>query len=66
MSTDQFVNWEMAIALPSAPCQAFDLILKTGYTYKVNKEIDGLEKIRFNFNTGKALDGELPTLEQAL
>lgn len=57
--------------MPRAPCQcknnfltfiAFDLVLKTGYTYKVNEAIEGVEKIRFDFNKNEKIKGDFVSM----
>ena len=55
MNHDQYVMWNLDIVLPRAPCAAFDVILKTGYTYRVNKEIEGLDKVCIDGKTRATL-----------
>jgi hypothetical protein len=44
----EYVTLDIDMVFPQAPCQIFDFIVRTGYTEKVNHQIDGLKKQRID------------------
>lgn len=53
------------LVIPKAPCSVIDVIVKTGYSEKVNSQIDGVRKVRID-RMGQDVAGNGGSLEEEL
>ena len=63
MSTDidrePELDLHIDLIFPHAPCDLLNYMVATGYTQKVDSEVEGLAKIRINGKTLKPLPDQL-------
>jgi len=62
----EFVDLDIDMVLPRAPCQVFDFIVRTGYTEKVNQGIEGLKKQRISKEGSVLPDAKSQNLQEAM